>query len=406
MPLAAPVAKLKLMPGNPRRGNVDAVAASLEAFGQRKPVVALRDGTVIAGNHTLQAAARMGWDKIAVVWVDDDDATAKAYSLADNRTAELGGYDDSLLADLIAEVAEADEALLATTAWTTDDLDELLDRLGDDTPPQGDPNDVPEPPKVAVTKPGDVWLLGAHRLVCGDSTDSATVAKAINGRKANMVWTDPPYGVSYVGKTSEALTVRNDGADEFESIISGAFDQVVAGCEPGAAIYVAAPAGPQGITFAEELHKRGLFRQRLVWVKDVLVLGHSDYHYRHEDVYFGYAPGAKGRRGRGGDGWYGDNSQTSVLEFTRPKANREHPTMKPVELIKYCIKNSSRRDDLVLDVFGGSGSTLIAAHDTGRVAALVELDPTYCDVICRRFQEHAGVVPILEASGDEHDFTA
>ena len=172
--------------------------------------------------------------------------------------------------------------------------------------------------------------------------------------------------------------------------------------KPGSAVYVSAPAGPAGHVFASALLGAGLWRQRLAWVKNSLVLGHSDYHYRHEDIYFGYVPGA-GRRGRGGQGWYGDNSQTSVLEFDRPSASREHPTSKPVNLIAYCIGNSSRPGDLVLDLFGGSGSTLIACEQTGRVAYLCEIDPRYVDVTCRRFQEHTGIVPRYE-SGEEVDF--
>jgi site-specific DNA-methyltransferase (adenine-specific) len=255
-----------------------------------------------------------------------------------------------------------------------------------------------------VTNPGDVWLLGPHRVVCGDSTDVSIVGVALAGRKADIVWTDPPYGVNYVGKTADALTIHNDGTEGLDALLANAFDVVLAMVLPGRPVYVAAPPGPQGVSFANALLERGLFRQRLCWVKSVLVLGHSDYHYRHEDIYLGYAPGGSGRRGRGGECWYGDNSQTSVLEFDKPSRNAEHPTMKPVQLIAYCLANSSRKGDIVLDPFGGSGSTLIAAHDTSRTAALVELSPQYVDVICRRFQEHTGIVPILESTEQEHDF--
>jgi DNA modification methylase len=404
--LAVDIDRLQLLPGNPRRGDVDAVARSLAAFGQRKPIVALRDGTVIAGNHTLQAARSLSWDKIAVVWVDDDDTTAKAFALADNRTAELGGYDEVALAELIAAVQEADEELLGATGWTGQDLSDLLAEIGagDVGPSLTDPDAVPDsaPSKTVV---GDVWILGDHRVMCGDSTSPSDIETLMAGGHADMVWTDPPYGVSYVGKTDEALTLSNDGSDEYISVMNGAFDSMLAACRPGAAVYVAAPAGPRGIPFALALQERDIFRQRLVWVKSSMVLGHSDYHYRHEDIYFGYIPGYKGRVGRGGNGWYGDNSQTSVLEFAKPSANRDHPTMKPVDLIAYCISNSSAPKNIVLDLFGGSGSTLMASQLTGRHARLMELDPHYVDVICRRFQEHTGIAPIAEATGREHDFT-
>ncbi len=404
-PLATEIDKLKLLPGNPRKGDIQAVARSLEAFGQRKPIVAITDGTVIAGNHTLQAAQSLGWDKIAVVFVEDDEAKAKAYALADNRTAELGGYDSQALADLISDVQLLDKELFAATGWDNDDLLEILSELELEYQKlgQNDPDKIPET-APSKTVSGDIWLLDTHRVMCGDSTSPTDTQKLMAGELADLVWTDPPYGVSYVGKTEEALTLSNDGSDEYISILEGAFDSILVIARPGAAVYVAAPAGPRGIPFAIALEKRELFRQRLVWVKSSMVLGHSDYHYKHEDIYFGYVPGYSGRIGRGSVGWYGDNSQTTVLEFDKPSANRDHPTMKPVDLISYCIKNSSAPSNIVLDLFGGSGSTLIAAHGIGRHARLMELDPHYVDVICRRFQEHTGIKPINQATNQEHDF--
>jgi site-specific DNA-methyltransferase (adenine-specific) len=404
-PLATSIEKLKLLPGNPRRGNIEAVAKSLDAFGQRKPIVALTDGTIIAGNHTLQAAQSLGWTEIAVVFVEDDEATAKAYALADNRTAELGDYDNQALADLISDVQLLDKELFQATGWNNDDLLQILaDIQYDDVNALlVDGDFVPDsaPSKTIV---GDVWLLGPHRVLCGDSTITTNAEKLMKEERADIIWTDPPYGVSYVGKTADALTIENDGSSEFEEVLCGALDTILSVSRPGAACYVAAPAGPAGVPFAVELLRRDLFRQRLAWVKSSMVLGHSDYHYRHEDIYFGYVPGATGRKGRGGVGWYGDNSQTSVLEFKKPSANPDHPTMKPIDLIQYCLKNSSAPSQLVFDPFGGSGSTLIAAHQLGRIARLIELDPRYVDVICRRWQEQTGIFPINEASGQEHDF--
>jgi len=403
--LAVDVSRLSLLPGNPRLGDVDAVAASLAAFGQRKPIVAKRDGTVVAGNHTLQAARQLGWSEIAVVWVDDDDSTAAAFALADNRTAELGSYDERALAELIAEVQAADEDLLAASGWTGDDLAELLTRLEADeqVPGVGDPDAVPDS-APAKTVLGDVWLLGPHRLLCGDCTVPTDVDKAMAGAKADCMWTDPPYGVNYVGGTTDALTIKNDGPDGLQPLLHDAFASVTAALKPGAAIYVAAPAGAQSVTFGAEFLAAGWrLHQGLVWVKNQMVLGHSDYHYAHEVIFFGYRPGG-GRRGRGGKGWYGDNSQTSVLAFDRPARSEEHPTMKPVELIAYCLKNSAPVKGVILDPFAGSGSTLIAAHQNNRQARLIELDPRYCDVICRRYQELTGDKPIAEATGNPHDF--
>jgi hypothetical protein len=216
-----------------------------------------------------------------------------------------------------------------------------------------------------------------------------------------------PYGVEYVGKGRDALTINNDGRDlgQLEDLLAESFGATTTSSAPGAAVYVAAPAGPATLPFAKVLADLGWWRQTLVWVKDAFVLGHSDYHYRHEVIYSGYVPGVDGRRGRGGAGWYGDNAADSVLEVPRPRVNKEHPTMKPVALVERCLANSTRRGDTVLDPFGGSGSTLIACHQTGRVARLIELDPRYVDVICRRYQEGTGTLPVLESTGEAVDFT-
>jgi len=399
--LATPIEKLKLLPGNPRRGDVAAVAKSLTAFGQRKPIVARRDGTVIAGNHTLQAARQLGWSKIAVVWVDDDDTTAKAFALADNRTAELGSYDDQLLADLIAEVRDADPDLLAVSGWSDVATKELLDALAAAEPPpviEGDPDDVPES-APAKTVLGDAWLLGPHRLVCGDSTVPTDVDKLMAGGKADMVWTDPPYGVSYVGKTADALKIDNDDLSpiELEQFLRAALGEASNACRAGAAWFVAAPAGPLFLAFGLVLLELGIWRQTLVWLKNSLVMGRSDYHYRHESIFYGWKPGATHTEPP-------DRKGDTIWEFDRPSRSGEHPTMKPIALIERAINNHTKRNDIVLDLFGGSGSTLIAAHQTGRVARLMELDPKYCDVICARFQKATGIKPIAEATNNEHDF--
>ena len=401
MELAVPVDSLTLLPGNPRMGDIDAVARSYAAFGQRKPVVARRDGdqtVVIAGNHQLQAARQLGWSHIAVLVVDDDDETAAAFALADNRTADLGTYDEQALLAMLGHVDNPD--LLMATGYSATDIEDLLGRVTELPPALADPDAVPDS-APAKTVPGDVWLLGPHRVMCGDSTVPTDVGRLMDGGLADCVWTDPPYGVSYVGKTKDALTIQNDSDD---TVLAGSFDSILAASKPGAAVYVAAPAGPAGVPFAIELDARGLFRQRLVWVKDRFALGHSDFHYRHEDIYFGYTPG-QGRRGRGGAGWYGDSAQDSVLEFPRPSRSDVHPTMKPVALITYCLQQSSIPGHTVLDPFGGSGSTLIACHQTGRTARLMELDPQYVDVICRRYQEATGTMPIAESTGNAHDFT-
>jgi len=257
-------------------------------------------------------------------------------------------------------------------------------------PVLADPDDVPAPPPVPRTRPGDVWLLGEHRLVCGDATDRATLDRAMGGARADLVWTDPPYGVDYVGKTREALTISGDTSGGLQELLRASFAEIDRVCRDGAAIYVA-HAGQTAQVFLEAFADIGWrLRQTLVWVKDRPVLGHGDYHYQHEPILYGVIR-PRGRWGRGGEGWYGGNGESSVLEVPRPAASREHPTMKPVELVRRLIANSSREGDVVLDPFAGSGSTLVAAALSGRRCIAVELDPVYCDVIVARIERTTGV---------------
>lgn len=405
--LAFPVDQLELLPGNPHVGDVDAVARSYERFGQRKPITARRVGKrriVTAGNTQLRAAIKLGWLEIAVVWTDDDDITASAWALADNRTAELGSYDDALLAAMLGYVAE-DAALLASTGYTDLDLARLLG-MGDGFAGLTDPDEVPER-APAITRPGDVWICGPHRVICGDATDPDVLACLLGEVRGVCLWTDPPYGVEYVGKTRESLTITGDGASGLGELLAGAFACLSGVLEAGAPFYIAAPAGPRGTEFRKCLDDAGWrFHQALVWVKDAFVLGHSDYHYRHEDILYGYLPG-EGRPGRGdhtGARWYGDHAQDTVMEIPRPRRSADHPTTKPVELIARCLANSAPIGGIVLDPFGGSGSTLIACSQTGRVARLCEIDPRYVDVILRRWSEFTGQMPVLEATGEEVSF--
>lgn len=402
--LAVPVDQLRPLPGNPRRGDVDAVARSLAEFGQRKPVVARRDGTVVAGNHTLRAVLQLGWPEIAVVWVDDDEARAKAYALADNRTSELGTFDDEDLAAMVAEVHAVDPKLLLAASFDGEDLEALL-AFGR-APAEGltDPDDVPDPPAVPVSQPGDVWLLGPHRVLCGDSTDAVAVEAMLAGDRADCMWTDPPYGVDYVGKTEDALTIENDGAAGLAELLAGAFAVATAAVKPGAPVYVA-HADSFRMTFEQAMRDAGwAVRQNLIWAKNTLVLGRSDYHYRHEPILYGFTAGGAGRLGRGGKRWYGDNAQTTVFEVDKPTRSEDHPTKKPVELIVRMVTNSCRRRGILYDAFGGSGPTVIAAHQLGLAARVVELAPRFVDVICRRYQEHTGTQPILQSTGEPHDF--
>ena len=391
-------------PGNlnkhPAR-SIEQIAKSLDRFGQVKPVVVRRDGkTVIAGNGTLAAARSLGWTSLAVVKFDGKDEDAAAYAIVDNRSAQFAEWDHAALLEKISALPAIEQVVLG---WNDDEVEALARLVSDSIAPVAADADPPAVAKVADAHGGGRYQLGPHVLVCGDSLLPETLdALFVGSRPACAMWTDPPYGVSYVGKTQDAMTIENDDKDPvaLEAFIVAVSENAMRHMEPGSPTYQAAPAGPLGATaFANALMKVGLFRQRLVWVKDRFVLGHSDYHYRHEDIFMGYTPGAKGRLGRGGSRWYGDDAQDTILEVARPSANLDHPTMKPVELIERCLANSTRVGDVVLDPFGGSGSTLIACARMNRVARLVEIDPLYADVIRRRWTAWAKAAGVDPGSG-------
>lgn len=413
-PLTVPIDSVKPYGDNPREGDVGAICVSLERNGQYRPIVVnKRDGQILAGNHTWKAAVQLGWDGIAATFVDVDEETAKRIVLVDNRSNDLAAYDDSVLAALLEGIVEEHGVDgLVGTGFDGDDLDGLLADLVEDLPEgETDPDDVPEPPAEPVSKLGDVWLLGRHRVICGDSAAGTGIADVMADDRADLVFTDPPYGVNVQerdmaqakvrGRRKDGKGVSNDylAGDALGQFLTDALGAAYAVCRPGAAWYVCSPPGDLLGVFGNVLAAlEGTWRHTLVWVKDQFVMGRADYHYRHEMIFYGWVPGAAHT-------WESDRKQDTVWEFARPRRSPEHPTMKPVELVERALNNSSKRGAIVLDPFGGSGSTLLAAHRTGRTARLVELDPAYVDVICRRYQEHTGDLPVLEATGDTHDFT-
>jgi DNA modification methylase len=349
-----------------------------------------RANEVLAGNHTLLAARLLGWDAIDGALVDVDEQTARRIVAADNRLADLGEYDARDLHELLSSIDD-----LTVTGYLQDDLDALTRDLYPPEP-KTDPDDVPDMPAEPVSESGQIWALGNHRLLVGDSTDVEAVRRLCGDVAPDCVWTDPPYGVEYVGKTKNALRIQNDGSAGLADLLDAAFTAVVAVCKPGAPVYVA-HADTERITFESAMWAAGMkVRQNLVWVKNTMVLGRSDYHYKHEPILYGFTPEGEGRLGRGGERWFGGNSQTTVFEVEKPPRNAEHPTMKPVALIDAMLANSLPAGGVVLDPFGGSGSTLIAAHGRQARCFTAELDPRYADVILRRFEAHTGVVPLLD----------
>lgn len=379
---AVPLGDLKPYEGNARLGNVDLIAESLSVNGQYRPIV-VRRGTneILAGNHTWKAAAQLGWATVDVYWVDVDDAGARRIVLVDNRSNDLATYDDQALADLLSGVTD-----FAGTGYSPDDLEALLGSLTgvDDSPALTDVDDVPDVPETAQSVLGDVWTLGRHRLLVGDATGD--LEPLMQGDLADLVLTDPPYNVDYKGGTG--LKIQNDKmfASDFQALLTDAYASAAAVTKAGAPIYVF-HADTERVAFETCAESAGwTIRQNLVWVKNSLVMGRNDYHWKHEPILYGWRAG-------GAHKWVGDRKQTTVIEYDRPTKSELHPTMKPVGLLAYLLGNSSERGAIVLDPFGGSGSTLIACHSEGRTARLVELDPRYADVILRRYLEHTGDTP-------------
>jgi site-specific DNA-methyltransferase (adenine-specific) len=390
------IASLTHDPKNARKHtprNVGTIVSALHEVGAARSIVIDEDGVVLAGNATLDAAAEAGITKLRVIETDGTELVAvkrtgltpeqkTRLALYDNRAAELAEWD----ADVLAQLAQDN---LLDGMFTADELQELLPDLLPNAS-MADLDDVPEPPVTPITQPGDLWLLGEHRLLCGDSTKAEDVERLMAGAKADMVLSDPPYGVSYVGKTKDALKVENDELSEKDltALVVAAFDNAEASCRAGSYWYATAPARPLHILFADDWKRRGILRQIMVWAKDSMVLGHSEYHYQHEPILFGWIPGDRHKNS--------DRTRTTLWQYDRPKANREHPTMKPVALWAQAMTDGSRQGEIVYDPFLGSGTTLIAAEQLGRTCYGMEISPQYCDVIVKRWEQVSGKTAVRE----------
>jgi DNA modification methylase len=386
-----PVSELRLWPDNPRLirpGRLDDLMASMtaeRAMLRAKPLWALPDRTVFAGNQRLRAAIELGWVSIPVVIVEGlTPAQVRSWALLDNNT--FGDWDEPALAEFLSGMlAEGVDAVL--TGFETRELDAILATVK----PANDPEQIPSIPAEPVSIPGEIYQLGSHRLLCADSTSRTELDLLLTGERVGALVTDFPWGVSYAGKTADALTIANDDPDGLPEFLAAAFAALDGVLGPRTPFYLFTPSGPAGTEFRLALRAIGWeHRQTLVWCKNTIVLGHSDYHYRHEEVLYGFTAGP-GRAGRGTRrGWFGGNDQASVQFFDRPTSSPDHPTAKPVGLLASLIRNSTRRGDLVLDPFAGSGSTLLACELLGRRCAAVELDRRYADVIRNRYREFAG----------------
>ena len=367
---------------NPRdnAGAVDAVARSIREFGFRNPVIIDKDGVIVAGHTRVLAAKALELEEVPCIVADDlTPEQIKAFRIADNKTAEIAKWDYELLPIELKEL-QTDGFDLSLLGFDTTELESLLSDTDEVSIGETEPDAVPDAPEIPVSRPGEVYVLGGHRLMCGDSTSKEDTARLMGGGKAALYLTDPPYNVALKGSTG--LTIANDDmpTDEFRKFLDRAFGAAASVLEPGSAFYIFHGDG-ESANFRLAAAGAGLeVHETLYWVKNALVLGRFDYQYITESCLYGWTPGAAHR-------WFNDRSQTNALKFDKPRCNDVHPSMKPVEMLVYLVKNSSARGDVVLDNFGGSGSTLIACEQTGRLCRTMELDPKYCDVIRRRWAE-------------------
>jgi site-specific DNA-methyltransferase (adenine-specific) len=372
------------------------IAASIKEFGWTNPILIDGDNSIIAGHGRLMAARKLGMAEVPVICIDHlTKAQQRALVIADNQLAMNAGWDmDMLKAEIEGlKLDDFDVDLLGFD-------DKFLDGLLEPEPTEGltDEDAVPEVPEQPKTVLGDVWVLGNHRLMCGDSTSIDALQLLTQGSLVDMWLTDPPYNVAYEGGTKEKLTIQNDSMkdDEFRQFLRDSYSAADAIMKPGAVFYVW-HADSEGYNFRGAARDAGWqVRQCLIWRKSSLVMGRQDYHWQHEPCLYGWKDGAAHL-------WAADRKQTTILEFNKPSRNGDHPTMKPVELFEYQMLNNTKGADIVLDSFGGSGTTMIAAEKNGRHARIMELDPKYCDVIVKRWQDFTGKQAIHAETGEPFD---
>lgn len=373
--------ELKYYPGNPRKASKELserIKNSIAKFGFVEPLVINPKNEVIGGNQRLRALHELKVEKVVCIIADLDPENEKALNLALNKIS--GDWDMELLRELI--VGMADESLMLAGFEEEEiknlkNLNETIEGEEDDF----DPNTEVD----ILCKTGDIWQLGKHRLLCGDSTVLANIEKLMDGREADVIFTDPPYNVDYTGKTKDALKIQNDkkGTNEFYDFLRICFENMCLVSKLGAPIYVC-HADSEGLTFRKAFIDAGWdLKQCLIWNKNCMVMGRQDYHWKHEPILYGWKPG-------GAHKWYGGRNKVTVWDIERPSRSTEHPTMKPVMLISTALHNSSYEGDLILDVFGGSGTTLIAAERMNRICYMMELDPKYAGVIIARWEELTG----------------
>ena len=381
-----PVSKLVPYVNNARTHSPEQVMklrSSLREFGFINPIIIDRDYGIIAGHGRLLAAKEEGITEVPCVFVDYlTEAQKKAYILADNRMVMDAGWDEELLRVEI-EALQGEAFDVSLTGFDEMELADLF-KDGSDSGAEDDDYDLSAAlEKAAFVERGDIWTVGRHRLMCGDATSAEDVAALMDDRKANLILTDPPFGVSF--KSSSGLTIQNDSMknEEFYNFLLSAFENMADHLEKGGAAYVF-HADTEGLNFRRAFIDAGFHLAGCcIWVKDSLVLGRSDYQWQHEPVLYGFMQNGK-------HPWYSDRKQTTIWNFAKPKRNANHPTSKPLDLLGYPIGNSTQENAIVIDTFGGSGSTLMACEQINRTCCTMELDEKYASVILRRYVDDTG----------------
>jgi len=375
------------------------IAASIAEFGFTNPILAGSDGVIVAGHGRLAAAQKLRISTVPVVVLDHLTPTQRrALVIADNRIAENAGWDDAMLQVELAALQD-DNFDLSLTGFDADALADLL--AGEETSTEGqtDEDSVPDA-GPSITRPGDVWLCGNHRVICGDSTDASTYDALMAGELADMVFTDPPYNVDYANTAKDKMRgtdrpILNDNLGAgFHDFLLAALTPTLAHCRGG--IYVAMSSSELDVLQSAFRTAGGKWSTFIIWAKHTFTLGHADYQRQFEPILYGWP--AEGTRH-----WCGARDQGDVWNIKKPHKNDLHPTMKPVELVERALRNSSRPGDIVLDSFGGSGTTMIASEKSDRKARLIELDPKYVDVIVRRWQDYAGAQATRQSDGVAFD---
>ena len=370
------------------------IAASIVEFGFTNPILAGSDGVIVAGHGRLAAAQKLGLESVPVVVLDHLTPTQRrALIIADNRIAENAGWDDTMLRIELQSLQE-EGFNLDITGFDADALAEIM--AGEETTVDGQTDDdaVPDVPVTPISRPGDVWELGNHRLVCGDATDPKSYEWLMAEAQADMVFTDPPYNVDYANSAKDKMRgkdrpILNDNlGDVFYDFLLAALTPMLERC--AGATYIAMSSSELDTLQQAFRAAGGKWSTFIIWAKNTFTLGRADYQRQYEPILYGWPEGQNRH-------WCGDRDQGDVWNIKKPQKNDLHPTMKPVELVERAIRNSSRPGDIVLDPFGGSGTTLIAAEKTGRIGWLIELDPKYVDVIVRRWQDWSGQEAYREA---------